>query len=200
MDRAVFFELLRQDFLPVLRREGFGGSGNTLRRVNGPLVHVVNFQASSSGCHCFLNLGVHLSFLPALGGDVVLDRLDEASCAFRVRIESSAPSGGWVYGDSADLAKESVTALASSWSHAGKGFFETYAKYPESFVSILDTLDPVTMRSADLLSHARIAMNLGRIAQAGRLVEAGLQNCPPVASSLRANLRRVMPPTPSVSV
>ncbi|WP_137189917.1 DUF4304 domain-containing protein [Stenotrophomonas rhizophila] len=197
MDRAVFFGLLRQDVFPMLRREGFGGSGNSLRRMSGPLVHVVNFQASSSGGHCYLNLGVHLSFLPTPGGkDAAPDQLDEASCAFRFRIDSPDPSGGWVYGESANQAKESVTGLASGWSHVGKAFFESYAKYPDSFVSILDGLDPSEMRSVDLLSHARIAMHLGRVEQANRLVEAGLRKCPPVASSLRANLRRVVPPCP----
>ncbi|MEG2803532.1 DUF4304 domain-containing protein [Stenotrophomonas sp.] len=197
MDRAAFFELLRQDFFPILRREGFRGSGNSLRRVSGPLVHVVNFQASSSGGRCYLNLGAHLSFLPVPGGkDAPPDQLDEASCAFRLRVQSPDPSGGWVYGESADQAKESLTGLVSRWSHVGKAFFETFATYPDSFVSILDSLDPSAMRSPDLLIHARIAMHLGRVEQATQLVEAGLRDCPPVASSLRANLRRVVPPSP----
>ena len=88
MDRKHFTSLLSKRLYPLLRAEGFRGTGATLRRVSEPVVEVFNVQGSSGGDRCYLNLGVHLTFLPAAGGRIVLPgELKESHCAFRTRID-----------------------------------------------------------------------------------------------------------------
>lgn len=49
MNRTTFLKLLTQKLFPVLKTEGFEGSGQTLRRIDGPLIHVFNVQGASGG-------------------------------------------------------------------------------------------------------------------------------------------------------
>lgn len=50
-----FHQLLKRDFLPLLRADGFKGSGNTFRRVKGDRIDVVNVQGSRHGGKCCVN-------------------------------------------------------------------------------------------------------------------------------------------------
>ena len=68
IDRKTSFSLLARHLHPVLRAAGFKGSGATLRRISGPLIHIFNVRGSRSAPVCYLNLGVHLAFLPPEGG------------------------------------------------------------------------------------------------------------------------------------
>ena len=68
MDRNAFLKRLAARFYPVLRAEGFKGSGTALRRHDGDFHHIVAVQASAGGAGCYLNLGAHIDFLPAEGG------------------------------------------------------------------------------------------------------------------------------------
>src|SRR5262245_59375256 len=92
---------LQKSLWRALRAEGFSGSGNTLRRLDLPIIHVFNIQGSPPGGSCYLNLGSHLAFLPAEGGEAVApaDML-EYHCAFRGRVEPApGPAFGWAYID-----------------------------------------------------------------------------------------------------
>lgn len=68
MDRTTFMKALGARLYPILRANGFKGSGATLRRIKEPIVHVFNVQGSAGSAQCYLNLGAHLTFLPGAGG------------------------------------------------------------------------------------------------------------------------------------
>src|SRR5262249_2077535 len=68
-----FHQLLKRDFLPLLRGDGFKGSGNTFRRLKGDRIDIINVQGSRYGGQCCVNLAAHFSFLPSEGGGGVTD-------------------------------------------------------------------------------------------------------------------------------
>jgi hypothetical protein len=190
MERAIFQILLRDQFYPILRAEGFQGSGTTLRRINGYVVHVVNVQGSSGGQRCYINLGVHLSFLPAPdGNEADFTTLKEMECAFRDRLPP--PVGfGWGYGEDAEQMNASVRALCDCWATFGRDFFNQHASYPASFVSLLDKLDPSTTHPSQLLTFARIASHLGDTARSSALADEGIRRCSARASGLLQQLQK----------
>ena len=127
MDRKLFTSLLSKHLYPRLRAEGFRGSGTTLRRVEEPVVEVFNVQGSSGGDRCYFNLGLHLTFLPAEGGQLVAPRdLSESHCAFRARIDPPAGQQfGWSYGSSESEAESNASRAVLEWERQAKPFLRT---------------------------------------------------------------------------
>jgi hypothetical protein len=194
MDRQFFLKLLSKHLYPTLRDEGFKGSGSTLRRIAGPLVHVFNVQGSRSGDECYLNLGVHLAFLPPEGGlSVPVESLEESHCVFRQRIRPPADTAsGWAYGNSAKEAEDIAEFIVSEWLTQGRAYFRGYAAYPESFIQLLLNTEPTAVHARNGLHFARIALHLGRTEEAIGFARAGLVSAHERATSLRHDLAAVL--------
>ena len=188
MKRESFLRLLAERFYPVLRKEGFQGSGTTLRRIRGPVVHVVNIQGSSSASGFYVNLGAHLMFLPTEGGAVpVADSLEEEECAFRDRIVPSSREGRWPY------RRTWVKPLLRQWQVQGRAFFARYSSFPDDFNTLVEAFvreKPPEPYAG--LKHAQIALQLGRRDDAITLARDSLAEVPPVATVLRARLERFL--------
>lgn len=195
MNRTTFLKLLSQKLYPVLKAEGFQGSGQTLRRIDGPVIHVFNVQGASGGKACYLNLGAHLAFLPSEGGGTVVpEELEEAGCIFRDRMEPPpGPAFGWAYGTSKEQAEENVEFIVSEWAGPGRAFFARHGSYPQSFEQMLRETDPDQIHARTALHLARIAVHLGDRERAQALVDAGLARAPERAMSLKADLAKVLP-------
>jgi hypothetical protein len=194
MDRSQFIKALAGRLYPILRAEGFRGSGTTLRRTNAPVVHVFNVQGSSSGARCYVNLGAHLLFLPtAGGGEPDAATLKEYECVFRERIDPPPGSAfGWSYGETAEEMHETIELVCEYWTLFGQSFFNRYSEYPQSFVSLLNEVDASKVHPMDLLNFARIASHLGDRVRCASLAKEGLKRCPERATSLRAYLEQVV--------
>ncbi len=182
-----FKSSLQKALWSELRREGFLGSGATVRRISGPVVHVVNIQGSSGGESCFINMGAHLSLLPTEGGGVVVpNELLEYQCAFRARIEPPAgPAFGWSYQEELVAATETVDFILSEWQRVGRAFFDKYMAFPDSFRSLVLAADPNEVHPAGLLTLSRVALLAGELHQGKRLASAGLARAPERATLLR---------------
>lgn len=63
-DKKRFYGHIKEKLAPLLRQEGFQGSGQHFRKVKGEVIHTVNLQNNKYGGSCCLNLGVHFTFLP----------------------------------------------------------------------------------------------------------------------------------------
>jgi hypothetical protein len=185
--REAFLKLLARDFYPELRSEGFKGSGATLRRVLGPIVHVVNFQGSDSGKGFYVNLGAHPVFLPMEGGGTAVpDRIDEAACAFRDRL---APPGGalqWPY------RRTAMASLAREWRDQGQPFFARYSTFPDDLVTLIKASVREPPGSYDALKHARVALHLGLRDEARILARSALSTVGPMATILKADVERFL--------
>lgn len=194
MNRATFLKLLEKKLFPVLAAEGFVAQGQTLRRIDGPLIHVFNVQGASGGKACYLNLGAHLDFLPTEGGAPVAPQaIEESHCVFRDRMHP--PPGeafGWAYGSSRQEAEESVEFIVSEWAGPGRAFFARHGSYPQSFETLLRDTDPQQIHARTALHLARIAVHLGDGERAQALVAAGLARAPERATALKADLEKLL--------
>jgi hypothetical protein len=194
MDRTSFLKRLAKQLYPVLRAEGFRGSGTTLRRIEGPIIHIFNVQGSSSGDCCYLNLGAHLSFLPPEGPpNVAPASFREPHCIFRDRIDPPLGEAfGWFYGRTPEEAADQVEFLVSEWRTQGQPFFRRYGSYPESFLTLLANPDPDGIHPRTALHYARIALHLGQLDRALSFAREGLAKAPETATYLRRDLLAVL--------
>ena len=194
MERKFFMSLLTKRMRPVLRNEGFKGSGSTMRRINGSVIHVFNIQnVSSENCY-YLNLAAHLSFLPEEGGlEVVAEKIDAPACVFRGRVEPpTGPATGWGYSTNESEAEETIEFIISEWESVGRPFFQRYAEYPSSFVKLIADTRPEDVHSRNALHLARIAVELGDSGRAFEFANAGLSKCPERATALQADLNSIL--------
>jgi hypothetical protein len=193
MDRKIFSSLLVKHLYPHLRAQGYRGSGTTLRRVAEPVVEVFNVQASSGADRCYFNLGLHFTFLPAEGGQIVEPSgLSEAQCAFRSRIEP--PPGqkfGWAYGSSVQEAVSIVERALLEWERQAKPFFEQHS-YPGGISRLLAGLSVERVHPSHLLTYARIALQLGQHERASQIARSALQRVSPAASGLRYSINEFL--------
>lgn len=192
MDRRLFASLLAKHLYPHLRAQGFRGSGTTLRRLDLPMVNVFNVQASSGATRCYLNLGVHLTFLPPEGGQLVEPQeLGEAQCAFRSRIDPPGDQLGWYYGSSESEAEAQVRRIVGEWERQAEPFFAEHS-YPQGVARLLEGALASNARPKHLLTLARIAENLGSREQAELLGRAALERVSPSASGLKYEITQFL--------
>jgi hypothetical protein len=184
-----FHELLRRDFLPLLRADGFKGSGTTSRRLLADRIDVVNVQGSRSGGNCCVNVAVHFSFLPSAGGGRVPEwkKLKEYECAFRNRLhEASEADHWWTYGVSDSEAEASLARLIDTYRRRSALFFGKFEPFPHVFEQItpaeIDAGDLSNMPPGSLtgvlaaLTMARIMSHLGRREKCREFAEVGLRH------------------------
>jgi hypothetical protein len=194
MNLQVFTKLLSKHLYPQLRNEGFRGSGATLRRVNGLLVHVFNVQGGSGGQRCYLNLGTHLAFLSGDGGsDWQPNKVLEYQCAFRSRIDPPAEQEfGWSYGSSETEAEANALAVVEAWETQGLPFFAKYSTFPEDFARLVDEVSPEQSHPSTCLTAARIASHLGNPRRAAAIAASALERVSAQATGLRHSLRQLI--------
>ena len=189
-----FPKALQKRLWPMLRSEGFSGSGATLRRLRSPLIHVVNIQGSSSGRQCYLNLGAHLDFLPSEGGlSVTPEKFSEAHCAFRGRIDPPARTAfGWAYLDDPAAAAESIELAAEAWALQGRPFFEKYSGFPETLRRLVLDCTPSNLHARTALTYAHIALHIGESDRAAELARSGLAGASVMATGFRADVKKLL--------
>ena len=193
MAQHPFRRELSRRILPVLRADGFHGSGTTFRRIEGPVIHVFNIQGSTAGGRCYLNLGAHLDFLPSEGGGEVLpDKIEECQCAFRDRIDPPAGAYGWDYLDQPETIAERIQLVLEEWRLQGGTFFDRYRSFPKSFESLLAKTDPQKVHPAEGRTFVRIALRLGDRKRARDFAQTALTKASERATILRSDLEHLL--------
>ena len=190
MDRTTFVRLLAKHFYPSLRSEGFKGSGTTLRRRIGPVLHVFNLQGSTNTEEFYVNLGASLVPL-GINGLTEQTSLDakEYQCVFRQRLDPiNQASRRWRYGKTQDDAIQVIGDLAAAWATKGRDWFKTYATFPVDFRRLVDEATYKVEHPAHILTLARIARLLGDDAKCAALASEALPRVPAQASILLAEL------------
>jgi hypothetical protein len=191
MNLPAFTKLLSRHLYPILRQEGFRGSGANLRRINGPLVHVFNVQGSSGSERCYLNLGAHLAFLSANSKDWQPEKALEYDCAFRTRLSPPAEQAfGWSYGNSEAEAEANALCAVAAWEGEGRPFFAQYATFPDDFVRLVAEFSPDQAHPGACLTMARIAAHLGDPARAASIAASALGRVGAQATTLRHSLHQ----------
>lgn len=176
--RQDYMKILGAVLHPNLRAAGFRGSGETLRRQSGDVIHVFNIQDASGAERCYMNLGIHLSFLPEVGstsqGGCNPKAIKEHECILRLRVNPPPEfQFGFPYGATAAETQRSVEKLAEAWQREGPPFFRQLSSFPEDFLRI--TPEAVRAGSSPLgaLYCARIALHLGDVPRAKEFAQVG---------------------------
>ncbi len=131
-DKKIFYAKLTEEFVPLLRQDGFKGSGQNYRRIQGDVIHAINIQNNKYGGSCCVNLGLHFAFLPVCWDGRKLPDLKtikEADCEFRCRLAPAGKTDYWwkfkgnlFFGNTG----KSISHLCRTYVEAGRGFFERY--------------------------------------------------------------------------
>jgi hypothetical protein len=198
-----FHELLKHDFFPVLRADGFKGSGTIFRRVLANRIDLVNVQGSRYGGQCCVNVAVHFPFLPSADGIRISEpkKLKEYECAFRIRLhEANESDHWWTYGTNDSEARASLASLVDIYRRRSALFFAKFEPFPQVF----EQVTPAEMDAGDLsnmppgsltrvlaaLTMARIMHHLGRHEKCREFAEVGLRHLG-AATGLKAELEQL---------
>jgi hypothetical protein len=153
VSKAKFFEILEQEWLPALERDGFSGISLTgLRKIGPHAVSCISVQPSSNRIACFINMGICFVFQPDVWGkrDDPLS-VEEACCSVRKRLTRGnlgfddlwyyCQRPIWIFRCSEKYACSSARALIKEFDRSGRAFFNQYEDLPHQFDSI--SLDDV---------------------------------------------------------
>jgi hypothetical protein len=197
-----FHELLKRDFSPLLRADGFKGSGTTFRLIRDEAIQVINIQGSRYGGQCCFNLGLHYSFLPTAGNRPLADpkKLKECECEFRDRVHEAHESDHWwTYGETEAESEANVASLVDMYRRRGAAFFQKFEPFPEVFEKIspseldagnLSALPTAMPLGTAALTLARIMNHLRRSDQCRQFAEVGLRHLGR-ATGLKVELERL---------
>lgn len=180
--RTEFLQAFRSVVAPVLRADGFTGSGQHVRRVRGEVIHALTLQGSRSGGSACVELGVHLTFLPDAPDPKKVTAHD---CVFRRRLAHPGEHDHWwEYGASGEAAQRSARDLLDTYRTVGRAHFERWAAFPGAFAEI--TAEPLEAGTAPSPGGATLAtlaltcgyiqLRLGHRQRAVALGELGLRD------------------------
>ncbi len=125
---------IRKILAPVLRADGFTGSGRTFRRYRGELVHVFCVSGSRWGGALHACLGVHLRFL-VFPGDLpwTWEKIPDFNCFLR---QGLGPGSGWKHDEDEASISAAIQSTRDLYESQGRAEFERFSKFPESFTGI----------------------------------------------------------------
>lgn len=182
-----------------VRKLGFKGAGQNFRKADGDFVFVINFQKTRWGDEFFINLGAQPIFIPTEGGSAPdPKKLKEYECVFRRRVGNMCR---WTMDE--DEIKELIATLDA----AQKVFFDkaqrlrTATETDPTEVLLRDfKIISITTDARLTLHLARACAVLGQPEKASSFVSLGLELAGNVATTLRAQLKSVLPSQPPPSI
>ena len=186
--KKVFYDVLKEEFAPRLRDIGFKGSGQNFYRTKGEVINIINIQPNKYGGSCAVNLGLHLSFLPAVSESELPDikNIKEYECEFRMRLAPRNKTDyWWKYGGLLNSPTKNARHLIETYFKYGEPHFKEYDDV-EKIASML-TLDDIEkndnikvfggiVRQRGALAMARIHKHIGKVTEAKEFAQAGLNN------------------------
>ncbi len=87
---------IRQILAPVLRADGFVGSGRNFRRISETWLTILNIETSRAGNAFTLNVGLHpCAFPDVLGKPLDLKKMKVQLCEFRARLTAQEVENWW---------------------------------------------------------------------------------------------------------
>lgn len=99
---------------PILREDGFSGSGTTFRRVTAGWVQVINVQSARHGGSFAINLAIHPLVVPDLRDETPDPKtITQELCEFRRRLSETGADQWWKY-DPTEASMASAMANAAT--------------------------------------------------------------------------------------
>ncbi|HSA10939.1 MAG TPA: DUF4304 domain-containing protein [Candidatus Paceibacterota bacterium] len=161
-----FLNVLKQEFAPHVRQEGFKGSGQNFYRVSSDLINVINVQASKWGDSYAVNLGLHPLGMPTEGtaSEPEAKHLKEYECLFRTRLSKPTETDRWWKHNGIFTSPErSARSLIDCYKRYGSRYFLMY----QSAAQLLQAFDCDEMGRKDNVVIAGQTMVKGRAALVG---------------------------------
>lgn len=160
---------IKEHLAPVLRADGFTGSGRTFRRVVGDFVQVVNVQGSRYGGQFAVNLGIHPLCIPDLRSEVPdPKKITEELCEFRRRLSESGADQWWKHDGSQESMSTAIKAAATVYYTIGRQLLEHF----NGSVSPIHIVTPEAFENGQYSfqgfgsTNVRMALALARFRQA----------------------------------
>lgn len=210
-NKKIFFDVLKQELSPELRKIGFKGSGQNFQRVESEVINIVNIQSYKYGGSCAVNLGLHLSFLPLSWNMELPDlkKIKEYECEFRARLAPSNRSDYWWKYD----------GVLGSTEKKARHLIQSYFKYGEPQFNKFDSIEKISTMftigdfnkkdwltvfgditlQRGVLTLARIHLYLGNMAKAREFATFGIENLGK-ATVLRPQYQGVLDATQSTNI
>lgn len=115
---------IRDHLGPVLKGDGFAGSGRTFRRISGDLIHVVQVQGSRYSTKFAVNLGIQPVSIPDVAGNSPnATKIKAELCEFRRRLSEAKSDQWWDHAGSKESMDAAVRAAASVYATIGRRLF-----------------------------------------------------------------------------
>jgi hypothetical protein len=109
---------------PVVRGDGFAGSGRGYRRVVGNLVHALQVQGARQGGKFAIELGIHpLGIRDVLGRTPNATRITAYDCEFRRRLSEAGADQWWAYAPTKESMDAAVLQAANIYETVGRRLF-----------------------------------------------------------------------------
>jgi hypothetical protein len=196
VDKQTTTALLRRDFYPALKAQGFTRTGDVLRRIHGPVAHVVEVVHQPRRGVFRVDMGAHVLLLGGVSGRA-LDpaKMREPDCAWRSSLIPGFRNDhdpDFVYGATAEDAAESVSFLVSEWDRQSQAFFGPLTSWPDDFHAAARAALADPPHPAHLRTWARVATLAGDLDLAHRCAEVALPAVPERATSLRDDLEAIV--------
>lgn len=200
-----FLRALAGDIEGTLRSHAFEGTDLAFRKRRGHVISCLVVQEHSSKTKCCVDLGVHLDFIPVVGGAsaIQFEAMTVPHCEIRKRLtpEANLDDFWWGYSD-ADARAGIVTALETQ----GFPFFKAFESFPDYWlgVSLGDLrsgsyqakLPGVTRVRAALLL-ARVHAFLGDWPRSHDLAAFGLEIVPAIATGPKKAFKELLAQRPA---
>lgn len=115
---------IKDHLAPVLRDDGFVGSGRTFRRISGEFIHAVEVQGSRYGGKFAVNLGIQPAAIPDVAGSSPdATKIKPELCEFRRRLSEAESDQWWDHAESKESMDAAVRAAASIYATIGRRLF-----------------------------------------------------------------------------
>lgn len=115
---------IKEIFAPILRADGFKGSGRVYRRVVGELINVVDVQGSQWGGRFAVNLGIQPLAVPDLIGDRPdASKIVISKCEFTRRLAEGRVDQWWEYEPTRASMDRAIRQAASLYMAIGREMF-----------------------------------------------------------------------------
>lgn len=142
---------IREHLAPLLREDGFTGSGRNYRRFVDGLALTVQVQGSTYGDRFAINLGLHPLSLP-IEGLKDIRKITDIHCRFGRRLALRGTDQWWRYGKSRASMDAAVAKAARVYVEIGRPAFAALAA-PDSPIRIM-TAEALATGSYDLRGFA----------------------------------------------
>lgn len=158
-------DLIRQHLAPVLRADGFTGSGRNFRKIHTDWVLVLSVETSRAGNAFALNVGIQAKFAPdSLGKEVDPKKIKVQLCEFRRRVLTPEIDVWWKFDSSPDSMIEALQSAAQCYVQQIRSLIRAICSENSSFASI--TPDDFSVEAMGFhqfdTTEGRLALSIAR--------------------------------------